>query len=189
MIFLNYNILGLLQTVFNISRDPLEVSSPTTFKAASFLRDKSTTTVWGQRRATVPFSGRSPPQPLLTPSPSGSIPPLRLSPMAVTPLLMGPSSWSPTSVKTAPRSSQCQWLLRASNLNSVDQTLELREWVQLPSLLQVSLIFVDDQKFTFFFILILPSSPAAIYSWCLLLQLRPSRFPGANWVQHGLCSG
>ena len=39
------NVLGPQQTVFNISREPLEVSSPTTFKAVSFSRDKSTTTV------------------------------------------------------------------------------------------------------------------------------------------------
>ena len=174
--------------MFNISREPLEVSSPTTFKAVSFSRDRSTTTVWGQRRVTAQSSGRSLQPPRLTPSLSGILPPIRSSPTAVAPRPTGPGSRFPTSVRMASRSFLRQWPAKASNHSSADQTLELKEWEPLPSLLSVSVLKFWLNKYIFTFTL--SRSSAALCSGCLLFKLRPNRFYSwANWVQHGLCSG
>ena len=131
--------LGPPLIVYNISLENLEVLKVTTFKEASSWRDRFITIASEQRLAIVPSSGRSHPQPLLTPLEWVPVLQLRLSPMAVMLLLLVPSSLFQTWVKMVFRSSPFlsvpPMLIK---LNSVDLILELKEWEQLLSHLSVS---------------------------------------------------
>ena len=131
--------LGPPLIVYNISLENLEVSRVTTFKEASSWRDRFITIASELRRAIVPYSGRSHPLPLLTHLQLEQTLPLSLTLMAVTQLLMGLSSLSPTLVKMEYRNFPFHpvppWL---SNLKCVDQILVLRAWKRLLSLLLVS---------------------------------------------------
>merc|ERR1711997_443674 len=82
----------LQQTVYNISLEKLELSKVTILGVDSYCNLRFIQTASEQRLAIAPSSGRSHPQPPLTPSEWVPVLQLRLSPMAVMLLLLVPSS-------------------------------------------------------------------------------------------------
>ena len=124
--------------MYNISLEKLELSKVTILGVDSFCNLRFIQTASEQRLAIAPSSGRSHPQPPLTPLEWVPVLQLKLSPMAVMLLPLVPSSLFQTWVKMVFRSSPFRSLLNLSNLNSVDQILELKEWEQLLSHLSVS---------------------------------------------------